>query len=419
MSTEVSKEVLTSPRRYVEYWMNYNKVTVTASGSLKSSNGTPELSAMILDHHELVKAVNTKIRHNHLESGSETPPKLIKPITKTLLEYAWADFPATRHAAARAALIQKLTPYAGDNDEIAKWLKGIVKNPSELDEVVIKHFIWQVKRKMLGLPVVYHICPIFFGKQNGGKTTSIQKLISPAADVVLELGPDEATDQRAKAGFEKNYVCFFDEMANMARVEMESLKRLITSERLSYRPLHTNTVKTVEQNCSFIGASNKSLQEVIYDPTGLRRFYEFVCLDRCDFEVINSTDYTRLWAGIDGHLERGYLEPLLQNLQEHQTERVTEDEVSHFVRETGLQLPGPTKPMAAAALYNSYVVWRAQAGHAVKPALAINTFGARLATHKLNKSIKKINGYQRTIYEIPAASSVFNTQLTSIKGGVT
>lgn len=414
----MSTNSLRDPREYVASWMEFNKVRVSASGGLVGQYGTPSFSTMLLDHYEEIKVANVKLRQAHFESAAPGAPKLLKPISKVLLECAWQDYPAKRKEEAKKQLIERVVVYKGPNDELAKWLQAVTGAVSDVDLAVMQHFIWQVKRKMLDLPVVYHICPIFFGKQNGGKTTSIQKLINFAQDVVLELEPDEATDSRAKAGFTDNYICFFDEMANMARVEMESLKRLITTRQLSYRPLHTNEVRTVPQNCSFIGASNKSLQEVVYDPTGLRRFYEFTCLDRVDFDGINNIDYTALWSSIDPTLERGYTEPFLANMTEHQTERITEDEVSQFIRELGVNDAGPKKEITASALYGAYIHWRAITGYSSRPALVANTFGARLASHKITKRIRKIDGYQKTVYDVNAASKVFDTQLIAIKGGV-
>lgn len=414
----MNNNALRDPRQYVAQWMHSSGVAVNASGSLKSAYGIPtSMSTMMLDHHEHIKVANQNTVKEHLASGSQGAPKLLKPLSKTLLEYAWTDYPLKHQEQARKDLIARVVPYKGPNNEIAKWITAVTGQASELDIAVMKHFMWQVKRKMLDLPVVYHICPIFFGKQNGGKTTSIQRLLDIAKDVVLELGPDEATDPRARSGFSNNYICFFDEMANMARVEMESLKRLITNNKLSYRPMHTNRIETAEQNCSFIGASNKSLQEVVFDPTGLRRFYELTCLDRADFDGINSVDYDAVWGSVDPASERGYTEPFLDQMSMHQSDRLTEDEVTHFVRELAINEQGPKKEIAARALYDAYINWRAQSGYSAKQALVSSTFGARLSTHRINKRVRKVDGYQRTVYDINASSKAFDNQLTVIKGG--
>lgn len=411
--------VLRDPRVFVQKWMELKQVEVTPSGSLKFNKAPVIFASLMLDYHEQLNAANAQISKDHFEKGTPGRPALIKPMSRYSLEDAWEDYPNKMKAKARQAIIDRVAPYVGASNELEKWLVAVTGKADPVDAAVMRHFIWQVKRKMLKLPVVYHICPIFFGKQGGGKTTAIQKLISPAHEVVIELGPDEATDSRALSGFTDHYICFFDEMANMARVEMEALKRLITSEKLSFRPLNKNEIRTVEQNCSFIGASNKSLQEVVYDPTGLRRFYELASLDICDFDAVNGINYLAIWGDVDPKLEGGYTKNLVMEMKEHQAERQTDDEVGQFIEEMGLSASGPRKPIVATALYASYVHWRVNAGYSVRPALAISTFGARLATHKLARSKKKIDGFQKTVYDVPAGSRVFDGQLTIVKGGTT
>jgi phage/plasmid-associated DNA primase len=192
----------------------------------------------------------------------------------------------------------------------------------------------------------------------------------------------------------------------MARVEMEELKKLITADVLTYRPMHTNSVAVTPQNCSFIGGSNKSMAELIYDPTGMRRFYEYVCLDKADFDAVNAIDAMAIFTSIDANRDRGYIEHMLPQLQQHQQQRQSDDEVQHFVKEMQLN-EGETKQILAADLYSHFIIWRARAGYAAKHPMIITSFGMRLSSLGVKKEIKKIAGVQKTVYNVNAFSPVF------------
>ncbi len=402
--------VLKNARDYVRNWTNRNNIEVRASGEVIGVDVESVVSTIWLDYIEEVGIFNLKAGQAHREAGMAGPPPHLKRLTKEELEDAWIEYPGKAAEVRKQAIINQLSQYSGENEELYKWLCALTgAKVSEIDLAIMQHFLWQIKRKALGLPVVYHICPIFFGKQGGGKTTAIQKLLSPIEELTLTFNPDEATDSRVKASFGKNLACFFDEMANMARVEMEELKKLITAETLTYRPMRTNKFAIVRQNCSFIGGSNKSMTELIYDPTGMRRFYEFTCQDRADFEGINGIDYIALYNSINVELERGYIEHLLPKLAEHQQARQTEDEVQHFVRETGL-LGGTPREITASELYSAFIAWRAESGYGAKTAMVVSSFGMRLSSFKVPKRFKRVNNTPKTVYTVNAESAIFNKQ---------
>lgn len=394
-------------REFVHQWAMANNVRVKASGEVEGIDLSSALSTIWLDHLTAVFAFNSQVAERHIKEGLSGAPPKVKPIPKDRLEAAWDEYPRQSSKAAWQDLTISITPYTGDNEELHKWLSALIgPNIKEIDLAVMQHFLWQIKRKAQGLPVVYHLCPIFFGKQGGGKTTAIMKLLEPIKDATLQFNPDEATDSRAKATFANNLVCFFDEMANMARVEMEELKKLITADSLTYRPLYSNAFASSKQRCTFIGGSNKSMTELIYDPTGMRRFYEFNCLDTADFNVINSVNYDAVYGSIDSALERGYIEHLLPKLAEHQQARQTEDEVQQFLREM-LILGGTPKDILAQDLYQAFISWRAITGFHAKTPMAVNSFGMRLASFKLPKQVKRVNGGPKTVYSINASSLAF------------
>jgi hypothetical protein len=147
----------------------------------------------------------------------------------------------------------------------------------------------------------------------------------------------------------------------------------------------------------------------------MRRFYEFNCSDVADFNSINAIDYAAIYSSIDANLERGYIEHLLPKLAEHQQARQTEDEVQHFVRETGI-LGGTPKEVTAADLYSAFIAWRATAGYSAKTAMVVSSFGMRLSSFKVPKKVKRVGNGPKTVYTINAESVIFNKTTTELRG---
>jgi hypothetical protein len=69
----------------------------------------------------------------------------------------------------------------------------------------------------------------------------------------------------------------------------------------------------------------------------MRRFYEIVCLERCDWETINNLDFLTLWKSIS--TEEDYLNGRGEELKVHQEELRQKDHVEHFALDMGIS-PG-------------------------------------------------------------------------------
>jgi hypothetical protein len=89
-----------------------------------------------------------------------------------------------------------------------------------------------------------------------------------------------------------------DELAGLAKAEIEKVKSVLTAPVLTYRPMRSNTFVDVPNNMMMIGTSNLSLGEIVRDHTGMRRFYEMPGnVDKAHWRAINALDYAALWAG--------------------------------------------------------------------------------------------------------------------------
>lgn len=166
---------------------------------------------------------------------------------------------------------------------------------------VLRKFIWQVKRKMLGLPVTNHLMPVLTGAQGKGKSTLVRNLLLPVEECAANSDFKQITDDRNIQLWE-NYAIFLDELGHAKRTEMDEVKNIITANVLTRRPMRTNDVEHVEQRATFIGCTNKGLSELIRDETGVRRFAELAFTNSPDWEAINALDWEQMWRSVD---ERG------------------------------------------------------------------------------------------------------------------
>ena len=136
---------------------------------------------------------------------------------------------------------------------------------------------------------------ILVGKTGGGKTEVIKKLIEPLRPFIYEANVDEVNDSRNLLAFQDNFIALFDEMSRAEKADINCVKRMVTGEAQSMRRLGTNIHQSVPIRTTFIGASNNDLIDIIFDNTGMRRFWEMRTLDVLDWSTINQIDYIELY----------------------------------------------------------------------------------------------------------------------------
>ncbi|QRM27901.1 VapE domain-containing protein [Microvirga sp. VF16] len=168
---------------------------------------------------------------------------------------------------------------------------------------VLKKFIWQTKRKIRNapgtvLPVTNHLMPVLLGPQGVGKSTFVNKLITPLRELTLEVDFRMIEDDR-NIDIWSSFILFLDEMGYASKANVDTIKHCITANHLARRPMRTNTKVMVQQNATFIGCSNKTVAQLIKDPTGIRRFVGLQFSSRPCWQTMNSIDYSLLWLSVD------------------------------------------------------------------------------------------------------------------------
>jgi hypothetical protein len=411
MSSSLS---LTDPRLYIPAWLSAHGVTVSESGQLIEPSASRPLNeifdSMWLDLGSQVRAYN--VADAQKPKAERKGP--IRPINERDLQKALNELIAKAKASHRANTIRKLA-CTGDNiAHVESFLTALTGHANPLQVAAFCHWLWQVKRKMLGKDIAHHLMIVFRGKQGCGKSTAILKALNPIQAYTLMLDFDQLKDQRHWKALSENYVIFLDEMSGVERSEAAQIKRLVSIPTLDYKPLYSNDNVKIRQACSFLGATNLPVNELLPpDRSGMRRYLEIVTLDTLNHDLINSIDYLALWQGIDEAKESGYITEFLSELREKQKDLITEDDIETFINEHNLKpvLPGETIEVPFEIIYDAYRVWCDQNG--IK-AQSSNWVGRKLVNRGLPQpKQKKVSGKNMKVYTLNSLAAL-PTQVDSV-----
>ncbi|WP_434404614.1 VapE domain-containing protein [Sphingobium sp. DN12] len=196
---------------------------------------------------------------------------------------------------------QNLAPAASfDWTELALRCFDCSSNSPDFVAAILKKLVHQTKRKLHGLQVENHLMPVLLGPQGCGKTWFIQWLTKPVAEVRRDTDFRAIGDER-NLGLWSSYVLVVDEMAFADRSDIETVKHVITADVLDRRPMRRNDCVRVVQCATLIGASNKSIGELIRDETGVRRFVGIDYRVDSDWNYLKTVDPLAAWRSVSEH----------------------------------------------------------------------------------------------------------------------
>lgn len=265
-----------------------------------------------------------------------------KPLTywRMFITSALEDMQQERLVRLQGELKYNGTPQLEAEAVIGELLIAMTGNAFPVDVAVFMQFMWQVKRKLHGLPVSYHIMPIFWGKGGSGKSETLKSLFSPLKSYVYTgMSFSEIGDSRFYEALSSNLIVFLDEMPKIERSSVETVKSVITADVLTYRVMREHQYKKAPQRCTFIGTSNESPSALIKDTTGMRRFHYIECLPKMDFSKINQFNWLNLWKSIDEGREQAYTREILIELTIKQDAIRQRNSVELFIEEGLIEKP--------------------------------------------------------------------------------
>lgn len=240
--------------------------------------------------HKIITAYQTEARVFAAEYGL--------PFSRESINDAVEVWHETSRLVRLDVIREKLTPSAAfDWVELGRRAFDCSEMSAELVAAILQKFVHQTKRKLAGLLVGNHLMPVILGKQGCGKSWFMHWLTNPLAEFRRDTDFKAIGDER-NIGLWASYVLIVDEMAYADRSDMETVKHVITADVLDRRPMRRNDAVRVRQSATLIGASNKSIGELIRDETGSRRFAGIHFREDADRDYLNSLNALDAWRSV-------------------------------------------------------------------------------------------------------------------------
>lgn len=318
-------EILSDPRTFVPYWFKLKKLRIQGNLILnevgKSFDLHLILNAMWLDYTAELRNFNGGAdREDRVKGFPE------KDLVKAVEEYLEVK---KQEALEEIKAAIKCT---GENlEELRRFLHAATGRHDDVELAVLAHIIWQVKRKIFHKKVFAHQMVIFRGPQGIGKTEAIRQLFKPLLGWFKSASLSEITDDRWKLFLRDGFVVFCDELQYAERTSVDALKNIVSADTFETRKLGGNIYVNVTQNCTFVGATNRSVSEMIRDNTGMRRFFEIESLYKMDWETMNNLDALKIWQGIDETREKTYISAYKSEIHARQELLILPDSEEEFL----------------------------------------------------------------------------------------
>lgn len=208
------------------------------------------------------------------------------------------------------------------------WLEGMhklfkIKEPIGVWKMMVTHMVWLIKRQMFSRKVINDIWLQIFGYQGTGKTFVARNVLFGVLSefyVETEVSKIEDFDREIEK-FTKYLIVNFDEVAlgntgdpqhKLGKKMMNNLKSLLTRELFTVRTMRTQKQAVLRKTFTAFSSANTHLYDVIFDETGMRRFFEFTSEQPFDTQY-NHAEVAKLtalseqaWKGVNEDNDNGY-----------------------------------------------------------------------------------------------------------------
>lgn len=229
---------------------------------------------------------------------------------------------------------------------------------------VFRLWIWRVKTILGGRCTTEHILLYLYGPQGCGKTTFTEWFLQPFKNAKMGAGLDLFSDNGKTGLIAKLPVIVFEETAFADRASVENIKQRMTETHTMVRDLYQSaTSKKV--TASFFACSNRLLETIIRDETGMRRFFQL------NVKVIphgtwDGHDPFEVWRCVDeNQLQPPLTEDERAAIAKYQEQHRSLSIVERWLRDTVVDLDNAGLINAAAGstqLYDRFKDWCDAAG---------------------------------------------------------
>ncbi|WP_035693466.1 VapE domain-containing protein [Flavobacterium sasangense] len=166
-----------------------------------------------------------------------------------------------------------LPSYDEKTDYILELANTITTSKQELWQECFKKWIVAMVGCVLDDKVINHTVIVFSGKQGLGKTTWVEKLVPRKLKEYLFSGTINPNNKDTLVQLSECMLINLDELENLNRSEIGSLKEIITKTQIRMRKAYGHNNETMPRRASFAGSVNTA--QFLNDSTGSRRFLCF------------------------------------------------------------------------------------------------------------------------------------------------
>ena len=178
-----------------------------------------------------------------------------------------------------------LPKYDEKEDYITQLANTITTTKQDLWQQCFKKWLVAMVGCVLDDKVINHTVIVFSGKQGLGKTTWVEKLVPKQLKEYLFSGTINPNNKDTLVQLSECMLINLDELENLNRSEIGSLKEIITKTQIRMRKAYGHNNETMPRRASFAGSVNTA--QFLNDSTGSRRF---LCFELVDIQYQHNVD---------------------------------------------------------------------------------------------------------------------------------
>jgi predicted P-loop ATPase len=179
----------------------------------------------------------------------------------------------------------------GDTDYIAL-LAGTVQCTNKgFWDVAFKKWLVNMVACAVNKEIINHQVLVFVGGQGIGKSTWLNKLVPKALDGYLYTGIVNPSNKDTLVSLAENLLINLDELENLNKTELGSLKSLITLSNVRLRKAYGYHNENFTRRASFVGSVNEV--EFLTDTTGNRRY---LVIQTTDIDYLHALDLDKVYS---------------------------------------------------------------------------------------------------------------------------
>ena len=184
-----------------------------------------------------------------------------------------------------------LPPFDSKQDYITELANTITTSQQDLWRECFKKWLVAMVGCVLHDKIINHTVIVFSGRQGLGKTTWVENLIPKQLKEYLFSGTINPNNKDTLIQLSECMLINLDELENLNRSEIGSLKEIITKTQIRMRKAYGHNNETMPRRASFAGSVNTS--QFLNDSTGSRRF---LCFELENIQYDNDINLDKVYA---------------------------------------------------------------------------------------------------------------------------